>query len=68
MKKEIEVLKEIRKWRKAQGISIKELSKMTGIDRERLSLIERGECNTTLGTVERILGALDLRLVIDLPK
>lgn len=64
----MEWIKDIRKWRKAQGVSIKELSKLTGIDRERLSLIERGECNTTVGTLVRILDALDLRVVIALPK
>lgn len=54
-------LREIRKMRK---ISIKELSKKTGINRDRISLIERNKVNPSFKTVEAIAEAIGVEIVI----
>ena len=52
------VLKEIRLLRK---ITLKELSKTTGINRNILSNIENGKCNPTVNRLEVILNALNCK-------
>lgn len=56
-------LKELRKFR---NVSLKELSDMTGINRNTLSSIECGRCNPTINRLEAIARALDLRIIISL--
>ncbi|WP_372711452.1 helix-turn-helix domain-containing protein [Hyphomicrobium sp.] len=56
-------LKEIRKMRK---ISIKDLSKQTGINRDRISLIERGVVNPSFKTVEAIAEAIGAKIILTL--
>ena len=56
-------LKELRRFRR---ISLKELSEMTGINRNTLSAIECGKCNPTVNRLEAIIGALDLQIIISL--
>jgi len=58
---ELTKLKEIRK---AKGVSIKELSKNVGINRDRISLIERGLVNPSWGTVVKIIEELGYKLVV----
>lgn len=53
-------LKEVRLMRK---ISIKEVSKITGINRDRISLIERGIVNPSFDTVVKIADALKVELI-----
>jgi transcriptional regulator with XRE-family HTH domain len=59
----LKTLKEIRKLRK---ISIKELSRLTGVSRDRISLIERDKVNPSFGTVKTICAALNCNIVITL--
>ena len=56
-------LKDIRKMRK---VSIKYLSAQTGINRDRISLIERGKVNPSFETVLTIVKALDCELIISI--
>lgn len=58
---DLKALKDIRKMRK---LSIKELSKQTGINDDRISLIERGLVNPSFETVERIAEGLNCKIVI----
>lgn len=54
----IEIL--IRNMRKEKGISIVQLSKMTGISKGHLSRIENQETMPTILTIERIAAALKM--------
>ena len=56
-------LKEIRKMRK---LSIKEVSESTGINRQRISYIERGIVNPSWKTVEAISEALNAQIIISI--
>ncbi len=60
---DLKKLKEIRLMRK---ISIKQVSKDTGINRDRISLIERGVVNPSFETVETIANSIgaDILLII----
>lgn len=58
---ELTKLKEIRKMRK---ISIKDLSKSTGINRDRISLIERNKVNPSFKTVIIIAEAINAKIII----
>lgn len=58
---DLKKLREIRKYRK---ISIKELSKKTGINRDRISLIERGKVNPSFNTVQLIVESLNSEINI----
>lgn len=56
----------IREHRRAQGVSLAELSERTGMTRAALSRIENGlNVNPTVGTLRRIGEALGLRLIVD---
>jgi transcriptional regulator with XRE-family HTH domain len=57
-------LTELKDLRKQQKIKIKELSSRTGINRDRLSLVERGKVNPSYGTVEAIVESLGGELVL----
>ena len=54
--------KRIRLLREKKGISLDELSKMTGFDTDRLQDIEEGEVQPQLGTVMKLSKALDSAL------
>jgi transcriptional regulator with XRE-family HTH domain len=56
-------LKGIRKFKK---ITLKELSKQTGIHRNSLAKIENGLGNPTGETLDRIIKALDANIIISL--
>jgi len=56
-------LKEIRKMRK---ISIKQLSAQIGINRDRISLIERGKVNPSFKTVEMIADAIGAKIILSI--
>ena len=60
---ELTKLKEIRKMRK---MSIKELSAITGIHRDRISFIERGIVNPSFKTVEAMAEALGVKIIISI--
>lgn len=57
-------LTKLRDIRKMRGISIDELSKVTGINRDRLSLIERGKVNPSFSTVEVMVKAIGAELIL----
>ena len=62
-KKEVdEVGKRIQKLRESKGLSIDELSNLTGFDKQRLQDIENGEIQPQLGTVMKLSRALDSAL------
>lgn len=57
----LETLKDIRKMRK---ITLQEVSQSTGLNPDRISLIERGKVNPSHESVEGILKALGCETVI----
>jgi HTH-type transcriptional regulator / antitoxin HipB len=54
----------LRKERKKKGLSQTEVGKSVGIDQPTISRVEKGNPGTELGTLFRLLAALDLELVI----
>lgn len=54
-------LREIRKMRK---ITIKELSKTTGINSDRIGLIERNKVNPSFNTVVKLANAIGAEIAI----
>ena len=62
-----ELLKELRAARKRQGLSLSDLTRVTGMDRSALSKLERGKRpNPTVETLVRYAGAVGKRLVVGL--
>jgi DNA-binding Xre family transcriptional regulator len=62
-----EVFVELRKIREAQGLSLGDLERMTGIDRSALSKLERGErANFTMDTLTRYAAALRKQVLFQL--
>jgi len=54
----------LRKERKKKGLSQTTVGKSVGIDQPTMTRVEKGNPGTELGTVFRLLAALDLELVI----
>jgi predicted XRE-type DNA-binding protein len=55
----VEVFAELRKVREAQGLSLGDVQRLTGIDRSALSKLERGErANFTIDTLTRYAAAV----------
>ena len=54
----------LRKERKKKGLSQTDVGKSVGIDQPTISRVEKGNTGTELGTLFRLLAALDLELVI----
>ena len=54
----------IKKAREAKGITLRQLSELTGIDNANLSNIERGKIDPRLSTVKTICKALGLTIEI----
>lgn len=54
----------LRKERKKKGLSQTEVGKSVGIDQPTISRVEKGNPGTELGTLFRLLAALDLELTI----
>ena len=48
--------------RRAKGLNQRELSAVSGVPQADISRLERGRGNPTLATIEKLLGALDLKL------
>lgn len=62
-----ELLKELRTAREAKGLSLADLTELTGMDRSALSKLETGQRpNPTLETLERYAEAVGKRLVVTL--
>jgi len=62
-----ELLKQLREERKKKGLSLSDLTEMTGMDRSALSKLERGQRpNPTVDTLLRYAEAVGKRLVVDL--
>lgn len=54
----------LRKERKKRGMSQTDVGKSVGIDQPTISRVEKGNPGTELGTLFRLLAALDLELKI----
>ena len=54
--------KRLRDVREAEGISQEALAANAGLHRTYVGLIERGERNVTLRTIERLAAALDVEM------
>jgi len=54
--------------RKQRGITLSQLSEMTGLNRSNLSLIERGLREPGIEMFQKILDALDAELTITMRK
>lgn len=62
-----EVLKQLKAAREAKGLSLADLTEITGMDRSALSKLETGQRpNPTLETLERYAEAVGKRLVVTL--
>jgi DNA-binding XRE family transcriptional regulator len=67
LRKVNEVFAELRRARRAQGLSLAELERLTGIDRSALSKLERGQrVNFTMDTVTRYAAALGKQVLFQL--
>jgi transcriptional regulator with XRE-family HTH domain len=60
---EIKKLKELRRLKK---ITLKEISKNTGISRNTLSSMERGKGNPSFSTVQSYIEAIGVKIIITL--
>lgn len=58
-------LRRLKDIRRSQKITIKKLSKVTGIHRDRISLVERGLVNPSFETVVEIVKGINAKLVIE---
>lgn len=54
----------LRAARKRKGLSQTEAGKSVGIDQPTMSKIERGESNTRVDTLFRLLAALDMEMIV----
>jgi DNA-binding XRE family transcriptional regulator len=62
-----ELLKELKAAREAKGLSLADLTELTGMDRSALSKLETGQRpNPTIETLERYAEAVGKRLVVTL--
>ena len=62
-----EVFAELRKVRQAQGLSLADVQRLTGIDRSALSKLERGErLNFTVDTLTRYAAAVGKHVLFEL--
>ncbi len=52
----------LRRLRIARSLSLSELARATGLSKATLSGVEGGKCNPTVGTIERLAGALRVSL------
>jgi transcriptional regulator with XRE-family HTH domain len=55
-------LRKLKDIRRIKKISIQDLSKITGISRQTISLIERGQANPTIETLETICKELNVEI------
>lgn len=53
------IARNVRDFREQRGVSQEKLAELAGVDRTYISKVERGDRNTTAGTIERIALALD---------
>lgn len=60
----MKILEQIQELRIKRGVNLRTLSEMTGYNISNLSLIERGERQPQLDTLEKILNALGAELTI----
>ena len=62
-----ELLKQLKAAREAKGLSLSDLTELTGMDRSALSKLETGQrANPTVETLVRYAEAVDKRLVVSL--
>jgi DNA-binding XRE family transcriptional regulator len=62
-----ELLKQLKAARQAKGLSLSDLTELTGMDRSALSKLESGQRpNPTIGTLVRYAEAVGKRLVVSL--
>jgi transcriptional regulator with XRE-family HTH domain len=50
----------LKKYRKAKGLSLRQLAALTGIDHSMIDKYEHAETNATLSTVARLAEALEI--------
>ena len=64
MKKEVLIKfgKKVREKRTKLGLSQEELASRAGVHRTYIGMIERAEKNITLGNIQKITGALNIKL------
>lgn len=60
----MKILEQLAELRMQRGVNLRTLSEMTGYNISNLSLIERGERQPQLDTLEKILDALGAELTI----
>lgn len=57
----------LRQTRLAAGISQEKLGELSGLHRTFVSMVERGERNVTIATVEKLAGGLNCRMADLMP-
>lgn len=58
----------LRDLRKQRGITQTELGRRVGLDQKKVSLIENGNPNVRMGSLFRLLSALDAGLVVQMKR
>jgi len=59
----MDALDGLRKIRKAKGLTLKELSRLTGLSAKYLGQVERGRANPSIATLKKITDGLDIRIM-----
>ena len=57
----------LRQLRTAAGVSQEKLGELAGLHRTFVSMVERGERNVTIATVEKLAGGLNCRMADLMP-
>lgn len=61
----LELGAQVAELRSRKGVSVRELSRRTGINPWQIAALERGERDAHLSTLARLVGALGTRLVFE---
>ena len=60
---EFEILRKIKQLRREKGISLREMSRRTGLSEYYLSQVERGRANPSIGAIKRVTDGLGVPLM-----
>lgn len=58
------IIRQLRDTRKARGLSLRDVEKLSGVDNSNLSEMEKGKRNLSLDTLIKLARALALKVVL----
>ena len=64
LKTRIAIIDKLRDTRKARGLSLRDVEKLSGVDNSNLSEMEKGKRNLSLDTLIKLARALALKVVL----